>query len=67
MICLMSRVFERRENVLLFQIGIIREDLLERRSGAQQFQHVGYAHSQPANAGTPAALGIINGDPAQAV
>jgi hypothetical protein len=52
--------FQRRPNIVRFQIRIIRKDLLPSPTVGQQSQNGTYGHSQPANARLPAHhLGVL--------
>ena len=62
MIRLMRGVFDGGENVVALKIGMILQDFLVGRSGAQQFQNVGHAHPYAANARLAAAFSRLDGD-----
>jgi len=62
MIRLMRGVFDGGENIVALKVGIILQDFLIRRSGAQQFQNVGHAHPHAANARPAAAFSRLDGD-----
>ena len=62
MVCLKGSVFNRCQDVLSLQVGIVPEDLLERSPRPEEFQDVGYTNPHPANAGAPPALAFLNGD-----
>jgi len=63
---LVSGILDRRENVFAFKAGIIAQDLFDAGSGAQQFKDVGDADSHAANTWAAAALGVVDGDAAEA-
>jgi hypothetical protein len=63
---LVSCVFDGRKNVLALKAGVVLQDLFDTGSGAQEFQDVGDADSHATNTWTPAALGVVNGDSAEA-
>src|SRR3989304_7085999 len=62
MVCLKGSVFNRCQDVLSLQVGIVLEDFLERSPRPEEFQDVRYAHSLSANARTPPALAFVNGN-----
>lgn len=55
-------IFKRREDVLLFKIGIVFEDFLMSGARAEQSEHVADANPQSADAGPRAALVGSNGN-----
>src|SRR5580693_2286296 len=48
------RKFERRGNVVIFQIGIIAQDFFARRASREHIEDVLDPDTQPSNAGAPA-------------
>jgi hypothetical protein len=52
----MGGVVQSREDVFALQERVIRQDLLERGSRPEQFEHIRYADPLPANAGSAPAL-----------
>ena len=66
MIRLMSGILDGRENVFALKTGIILQDLFDGGSCTQQFQDVGDSDSHAANTWATAALGVVNGDSAEA-
>ena len=62
---LASRVLNCRVDILAFQERIIGENLLEGRTGRQQFQNIRHAHAVSPDARASAALTLFNGDSLQ--
>ena len=60
---LMRRVFNRREDVRAFEVGIIREDFLVGSPGAQELKDIRDPHPHAADAGPPAAFARLDSDP----
>ena len=65
MVSLMRRILDGRQNVLARQEGVVREDLVDGCPGAQKFEDIGDADTEAANAGTAAALTLLDRDAAK--
>jgi hypothetical protein len=63
MVGLRRGIFKRRENIVFFERGIIRDYFLMGCARAQQTQNVRDANAQAAYARTPAAFAGFDGDP----
>lgn len=53
---------QTRGNVLALQVGEFLENLVRRQPVRQQVEHIRHADAQAADAGTPSALGGVDGD-----
>jgi len=62
MIDSVTRVSERRRNVIGLEVGKIFEYFLRRKPCGEEVEHVAGANPKPANAGATAALLRIHGD-----
>jgi len=56
------RVFDRGQNIFPLQVRIVRENLVNTRSGSEQLQNIGHADSQATNTGPSTTLAGINCD-----
>jgi hypothetical protein len=66
MIRLPSCILDRRQQILVFKIRVILEDLLKARTRSQQLQDIGHSDAHTANARAAATLTIIYRDAIQA-
>jgi len=57
----MGGVVEDSQDVFALQKGIVRQDFLERSTGAKQFENVGNRDALTTNARTSPALAWVNG------
>jgi hypothetical protein len=65
MVGLMCRVFNRRQNVFAFEVGVVLQYFLVGSSRAKQLQDIRDAHPHAANTRTPAAFSRLDGDTPQ--
>ena len=67
MVRLVGRILNCCQDVITLKIGIVLQNLLVRRPGAQELQNVCNANSHAPNAGATAAFPRLNGDSFQKV
>lgn len=67
MVGLTGGVFNRREDVFVFEVRVVLQDFLIRSTGGKKVEDVGDADPHIPDAGTTAALGIVDGDSREAV
>ena len=67
MIGLPSGILDGCENILAFEVRIVFQNCVKRRSGAQQFEHVADANPHAPNARATAALCDVDSNPVKAI
>ena len=67
MVSLVGRVVQRRKDVFALEIRVIRQDLLERSSRPEQFEHIRNTDAQSTNAGPAPTLAGFHRDSIEAI
>jgi len=67
MVGLVSRIFQRRQDVFPFQKRVVDHDFLEGSARCQKLKYVADTNPVPADTRPPAALPLFNGDSAESV
>ena len=62
MVCLNSCIFKRRQNIRLFEAGIVFKDFFVRSPCTQQAQHIGDADPKATNTWASAAFSRFDSD-----